>query len=280
MTISKTVAMAAAGLAAGFIFLGTAAAADMPPLPDAIKQKGKLHVGIKCDYPPDGFLDESGKPVGLEVSLAKQIAEYAFGDAENSELMCVTSANRVPALLGGKVDMLVATLGISEDRKKVIDFSDPYTWSASSLLVAKDSNVQSIADLKGKTVVVLKGAWQIPWFEETHPEITLMKLDTVSDALQALAQGRAQAYAHDLAVQIGIAQNNKSVRLLDDRYMIGYRGIGLRKNEEEWRNYVNAALKRILEEKKIPDWVRQYEEPDLVEARIEMWDPSRAPEEK
>lgn len=255
-------------------------AQELPPLPESIEQKGVLSVGVKCDYPPDGYLDTSGNPVGLEVSLAKQIAEYAFGDKESAELMCVTSANRIPALIGGKVDMLIATLGISDERKEVIDFSDPYTWSASSLLVKEDSDIQSVEDLAGKTVVTLKGAWQIPWFEENHPEITLLKLDSVSDSLQALAQGRAAAYAHDLAVQIALDRNNDQVRLLDDRYMIGYRGIGIRQGEDEWKAYINAALERVREDGVISEWVEEYEEPDLVEARIELWDPSKAPAEE
>lgn len=157
----------AIGFTAATFGMAPAHAADMPPLPAAIKEQGVLRVGVRCDYPPDGYYDGSGKPVGVEVEFAKQIAKYAFGDDGKTELVCVTAANRVPTLIGNKVDLLIATLGISDERKQVIDFSEPYTWSASSVIVPKDSAVQKMSELSGQTVIVLKGAWQIPWFERT-----------------------------------------------------------------------------------------------------------------
>ena len=81
-------------------------AQDLPTLPDAIKKQGVLRAGIKCDYPPDGYLDAQGKNQGIEVSLAKQIAAYAFGSPDKVELVCVTAANRIPSLQGGKIDLM------------------------------------------------------------------------------------------------------------------------------------------------------------------------------
>src|SRR5262245_52285039 len=98
-------------------------AQDLPPVPDAIKKQGVLRVGVKCDYPPDGYLDAQGKPQGVEVSLAKQIAAYAFASADKVELTCVTAANRIPSLQGGKIDLIIATLGIRAKREKVLVFS-------------------------------------------------------------------------------------------------------------------------------------------------------------
>src|SRR5262249_57516809 len=110
-------------------------AQHLPPVPETIKKQGLLRVGVKCDYPPDGYLDAQGKPQGVEVSLAKQIAAYAFGSPDKVELTCVTAANRIPSLQGGKIDLIVATLGVSAERAQVIDFSDNYAWRASDLLV-------------------------------------------------------------------------------------------------------------------------------------------------
>src|SRR5262249_17229847 len=54
---------------------------DLPPVPDASKKQGVLRVGVKCDYPPDGYLDAQGKPQGVEVSLALHVAATALKDA-------------------------------------------------------------------------------------------------------------------------------------------------------------------------------------------------------
>ena len=113
------------------------AAQGLPPVPEAIKKQELLRVGVKCDYPPDGYLDAQGKPQGVEVSLARQIATYAFGSSDKIELTCVTAANRIPSLQGGKIDLILATLGVSAERAQVVDFSDNYAWGGSDVLCRK-----------------------------------------------------------------------------------------------------------------------------------------------
>jgi polar amino acid transport system substrate-binding protein len=255
------------------------AAEGLPPLPESVKAKGVIRVGVKCDYPPDGYLDAAGKPIGIEVEMAKQLGVYAFGSADKTELTCVTTANRVPTLQGGKVDLLIATIGVTDERRKVVDFTDYYAWASSSILVRKDSPLKTIQDVKGKKIIFVKGAWQIGWFEKHMPDVKDMRLDTVSDALQALMQGRGDGYAHDLAVQIGIAKKNPNVRMLDGRYQIGYRGAAVRKGEQEWLAYVNAAFKKMRGDNLFDKWIKQYEDPNLLAEKMEMWDPAKAPAE-
>jgi polar amino acid transport system substrate-binding protein len=266
-----------AGFAMALLPIVGAFAQELPPLPEPIKKQGVLRAGVKCDYPPDGFLDAQGKPQGVEVSLAKQIAAYAFGSPEKVELSCVTAANRIPALQGSKVDLLIATLGVSAERAKVVDFSDNYAWGGSDALVRKDSTIKSLKELAGKPVIVMKGAWQIGWFEKNVPTAQLLKLDSISDGLQALLQERADAFAHDLDVLRPIARKNSQVRLVGEIYEMGFRAAGIRKGETEWVQYVNAAIKKAYNDGLMTQWVKQYVEPDLQDAVIDSWDLSKAP---
>lgn len=277
MSIATTLLRAAATAA---ILAGAAAAATaqtMPPLPEAIQKAGVVKAGVKCDYPPDGFIDQTGKPIGVEVSLARQVAAYAFGSADKTELTCVTTANRIPTLVSGKVDLVIATIGVTKERAEVVDFSQNYAWGGSDVLVLKDSPLKGLDDLKGKTIIVIKGAWQIGWFEKNLPEVNMLRLDTVSDGLQALLQGRGVGYAHDLAVIKGLAQKNPRVRRLDELYQLGYRGAAVRKGEKEWLAYVDASIKRARDEGLVVKWIKQYDQPDLVETTIESWDLSKVP---
>ena len=252
-------------------------AQDLPTLPDAIKKQGVLRAGIKCDYPPDGYLDAQGKNQGIEVSLAKQIAAYAFGSPDKVELVCVTAANRIPSLQGGKIDLIVATLGVSDERAQVIDFSNNYAWGGSDILVDKDSPIKSLKEFAGKNVIVMKGAWQIGWFEKNVPTAQLLKLDSISDGLQALLQKRADGFAHDLDVLRPISRKNTQVKLIGEIYQLGYRAIGLRKGEAEWVAYVNAALQKAGKDGLIVQWIRQHVEPDLQQVVIDAWDLSKVP---
>jgi polar amino acid transport system substrate-binding protein len=270
---SKIVLLAVAAVCA----TSGALAGDLPPVPDALKKAGVVRIGIKCDYPPDGFLDNQGKNQGIEVSLARQIASDALGDAAKAELTCVTAANRIPMLVGSKVDMLVATLGITEERARVVDFSEPYAWGGSDVLVPKGSAIKKLADLKGKTVVVMKGAWQIDWFEKNMSDVKLLKLDNVSDGLQALLQKRADGFAHDFAILVGIAKKNPDTDLVGELYQIGFRGIGVRKGDTAMRDYVNASIKKANDDGKIAEWVKQFVEPELVPATIDTWNLAKVP---
>ena len=256
---------------------GPAVAQDLPPLPDAIKKQGMLRAGIKCDYPPDGYLDAQGKNQGIEVSLARQIATYAFGSADKIEMVCVTAANRIPSLQGGKIDLILATLGVSAERAQVIDFSNNYAWGGSDVLVDKDSAVKSLKDFAGKSVIVMKGAWQIGWFEKNVPTAQLLKLDTVSDGLQALLQKRAEGFAHDLDVLRPISRKNTQVKLIGEVYQLGYRAIGISKGESEWLAYVNAALKKAYADGLVTKWIKENVEADVQQLVIDSWDISKAP---
>lgn len=158
-------------------------AADLPPLPKDIKDKGVLKVGVRCDQPPYGFKDASGNYAGIETEMALQIAEWAFGSRDKAELTCVTAENRIPQLTGKKVDLLYATLGVTPERARVVAFSDPYRWDGSDVVVLKESPIKHIAELKGKTVIALKGSNQARWFEEKMPDTESMRLNSTADAL-------------------------------------------------------------------------------------------------
>lgn len=254
-----------------------ASAQDLPPLPEAIKKQGLLKAGVKCDYPPDGYLDAQGKPQGVEVNLAKQIAAYAFGSADKVELTCVTAANRIPSLQGGKVDVVIATLGVSPERAQVIDFSDNYAWGGSDVLVPKDSPVKSLKDLAGKNVIVMKGAWQIGWFEKNSPTTNLLKLDGISDGLQALLQKRADGFAHDQAVLQPIAAKNAEVKLVGEVYQLGFRAAGIRKGEADWVKYVNAAIAKAKKDGLVDKWIKEHVDAGLQQFVIDNWNLAKTP---
>ena len=245
-------------LVALLLLAGQAAAQPMPPLPDAIKQAGILRVGTRCDQPPYGFQDASGTYAGVEVEMAKQIAAYAFGDPAKVEFTCVTAENRIPQLVAKKVDILLATLGITPERARVIDFTDNYNWGAGDLLVLKDSPVTKLDDVKTRTVVMLKGTTQAAWFDANMPDLNTLRLNSISDALQALKQHRAEAMAGDDATLIVIAARDPDLRRVGELYGASGAGVGVRKNEPATLAYMNAALVRMRTESLFLPWIEKW----------------------
>jgi len=233
-------------------------AAELPAVPDDIKEAGQLRAGVRCDQPPYGFQDGSGEFAGVEVEMSRQIALWALGSKDKVTFTCVTAENRVPQLLGRKVDFLIATLGVTPERQRVIDFTTPYRWGASDVVVKKDSPIRKITDLNGKTLATLKGSVQAKWFEDHMPEVKTLRMNSAADALQTFRQARADAYTHDAATLVVVADNDKNARLLNEPFQISDAAIGVRKNEAAWRDYLSAAVARMHEEKLFRVWVQQY----------------------
>lgn len=248
----------AIAFAAGLLAASAQAQTALPPLPDAIKSAGMLKAGVRCDQPPYGFKDETGKFAGIETEMALQIGQWAFGSPDKVELVCVTAENRIPQLNGKKVDLLIATLGVTPERARVVDFSKPYRWGGSDMLVAKDSPIKKLDDASDKTVIMLKGTTQAKWFEDNMPKAGTLRLNTASDALQSLKQGRGDAYTHDAATLVVVAAKDPSLRLVGEPFAVSDAAVGVRKNEPQWLAYIDAALDRMKTEGLFVKWTEKW----------------------
>ncbi|KKX59715.1 transporter substrate-binding domain-containing protein [Pseudomonas putida] len=274
----KKLSMALAFSCMSVATVSTVQAADLPAVPAAIKEAGQLRVGVRCDQPPYGYQDEKGEFAGVEVEMAKQVSLWALGSKDKVSFTCVTAENRVPQLLGRKVDFLIATLGVTPERQRVIDFTKPYRWGASDVVVKKDSTIQKISDLKGKTLATLKGSVQAKWFEDHMPDVQTLRMNSAADALQTFRQGRADAYTHDAATLVVVAANDKDARRLGEPFQISDAAIGVRKNDEQWRDYLSAAVLRMREEHLFRGWVEQFVPKNIQSYYISVFEQAKPAE--
>ncbi len=272
--ISVALAFSCLSLAA----VSTVQAADLPAVPAAIKEAGQLRAGVRCDQPPYGYQDEKGDFAGVEVEMAKQVSLWALGSKDKVSFTCVTAENRVPQLLGRKVDFLIATLGVTPERQRVIDFTTPYRWGASDVVVKKDSAIQKISDLKGKTLATLKGSVQAKWFEDHMPDVQTLRMNSAADALQTFRQGRADAYTHDAATLVVVVDNDKDARRIGEPFQISDAAIGVRKNDEQWRDYLSAAVLRMREEHLFRGWVEQFVPKNIQSYYISVFEQAKPAE--
>ena len=136
-----------------------AAGDALPAQVQAIVDRGVLKVGVKSDVPGFGMQDIlSGEYTGMEIDLAKKIAESMGLSADKVEFTTVTAKTRGQLLDSGDIDLVIATFTIKEDRKLSWNFSTPYYTDAVSLLVKKDSGIATYADLADKVVGVAEGS--------------------------------------------------------------------------------------------------------------------------
>lgn len=262
-------AIVSLGLAAGLASIAFPAFAQaLPPLPKAIKDAGVIRIGVKCDSPPFGSSGPDGKPLGVEVEMAKQIGTAAFGSPDKAELTCVATDARIPSLTTGKIDLILATLGKTPPREQVIDYSDIYYWGSSKIIVPKDSPIQKLADLDGKSILIIKGGSQLKWLKDRIPSIQFVQLNTNADNIQALVQGRGDGYVGDAVTIATLISNYPNLRVLNEDVDLGINGIGMRKNEPELKAFVNAVLRKLKDEKFYTKNVKTFVTDPIVEKEM------------
>jgi polar amino acid transport system substrate-binding protein len=170
------------------------AAAQTPDTLAQIKQRGTIIVGVKNDYKPWGFLDPSGKIVGMEIDLVDDIAKRI---GVKAEMIPVTAANRMEFLTQGRIDLVIATMGDTDARRKVVGMIEPnYYAGATNVLAPKSVNLKKWEDLKGRKVCGVQGAYYNRRVSQLYqPELVIFP--AVPDALNALIGGNCIAFLFD-----------------------------------------------------------------------------------
>jgi polar amino acid transport system substrate-binding protein len=219
--------------------------APLPPLPAQVKSRRRWVIGAKCDYSPFGYIDAQGHNAGYDVEVARQFAELAFGKANRVSFVCVTTPSRIPALQTKRVDIIVSTLTWTKARTEIIDFSIPYYDATGRLAVPRSSSINSIRDLAGKTVVTTRGALYAPWTHLCLPNSKLLEVDSPAAAVLAVKNGQADTFMFDDAYLLGVATQDRDLRLTKDKFLALPWGIGIRKGDAVTKRWVDAALRRL-----------------------------------
>ncbi|KMP13572.1 transporter substrate-binding domain-containing protein [Bacillus paranthracis] len=216
---------------------------------EEIKERGELVVAVFTDKPPFGYVDKDGKNVGFEIDMAKRFAKDLLGDESKVKFVPVEAASRIPYLQSDKVDFVLANMTATDERKKVVDFTNPHLKVAVQVLVKDGSPIQSVKDLEGKKVIVTKGTTADIYLTKNMKNVELIKFDKNTEALQALKDGRADAYAQDNLVLLSWANKNPGFHLLKDKLggddLIA---IAVKKGNKEVHDWVNKELEKLGKE--------------------------------
>ena len=161
---------------------------------DLIQKRGTLIVGVKSDYPPFGMLDANGQLIGFEPDLA---AELAYRLGVQAQLVAVSSTNRLQKLEQGAIDVVIATLGDTPQRRQIATLIEPNYYASGVTVVAPpNARLSSWADLRGKKVCAIQGAY----FNRSMAQRFLLDLQIFNgtrDAKLALRDGRCVAWLYD-----------------------------------------------------------------------------------
>lgn len=161
---------------------------------DEIKESGRIVIGVFSDKAPFGYVDENGAYQGYDVYFAERIAQDLGVEVE---YVSTDPASRVEYVATGKVDIILANFTVTAERAEQVDFALPYMKVMLGVVSPDSALITDVAELKGKTLIVVKGTTAETYFEENHPEVTLQKYDEYADAYNALLDGRGDAFSTD-----------------------------------------------------------------------------------
>jgi polar amino acid transport system substrate-binding protein len=224
---------------------------------DQIAAKGVLVVGTKADYQPFGFRDDSGAIVGFEPDLARDIAD-ALG--VKLELVSVVSTSRIPLLIEGKLDLIIATMNDTPERRKLIDIIEPgYYASGVNVLAPRSLHLHVWQQLRDKPVCTIEGAFYVgAIIDRYQPEVLAFK--TTGEMYDALTREKCRSVVYDDTAIVGQLQSpgwrDYEMPLLS--IMVEPWGMGVRLGE--------ARL-----EKRLSDQVKEWHRRGRIAALEDRW---------
>ena len=246
---SGTASGAGGGLASVYASAPVAAVADLLPgsTMEKIKKRGKLIVAEALDAPLLSQQDPTNPSnvEGFDADLAKMLAIYILGKP-NVEIVPPASETREALLGNGTVDVVFNTYTITPERAAQVDFAGPYFASGLAVAVKADNtDIHGISDLGGKTVIVGANTPAVTEVPKQQPTAKIVSFGTDPEAVQALAQGRGDAYVQDFTLLASDAASNNAIKVVGQPFTSEPYGIGLKHGDTQFKTFVNGWLKKI-----------------------------------
>lgn len=224
---------------------------------EKIKEDGKLVLGTSADWPPYEFhIVEDGVDtiVGFDIEIGKAIAEELGVELVIEDM---SFDGLLPALLKNKIDIIIAGMSPTEERKQSVDFSKVYYKSSQTALIhTKDKDkIKSIKDLTGLKIGVQKGAIQEGIAKEQITDAKLEALSTIPDLVLQLSTNKVDAVVCETPVAQAYAENSKDLAVAEFKFASTSEGtaIAINKGNEELVELINKTLDKLIEEGKIQE---------------------------
>lgn len=216
------------------------------PTAQAIRSRGTLIIGGDENLP---LLSQrnpiTGSTDGFDATLGKMLAKYIIG-RPNVNIVTTTPETREAMLKTGTVDTVIRIYTITAERAQRVAFAGPYLLSGQAIATLKGATgIGDPADLNGKTVLAVAGTTSVTALQQRAPGAKITTFGTAEECVQALEQGKGDAYVHDLTVLAGEAQLDAKLQISGQPFTSEPYGIGLKLGDESFKRFVNDWLRKI-----------------------------------
>ena len=233
------------------------AGAQTPPTLDKIKQSGTMTLAYREASIPFSYLDDKAKPTGFGFEICEKIADRvkaATGRADmQKQYQAVTSANRIPLLQNGTIDIECGSTTNNSERGKQVAFAINYFYTGTRLLVKSSSPIKSLSDLNGKKVVSTTGTTNMLVMRKVsrdqNLDIDLLGAKDHGESALMVQSGRADAFAMDDILLYGIkanAANPAEYAVVGEALQVEPYAIMLRKDDPAFKKLVDDTLAGLI----------------------------------
>lgn len=210
---------------------------------DKVVDNEVLKVAILPDNPPWSVVDKNNEFKGYDVDIAKRLAESLGVELE---IVTAEGANRLPLVESGKVDVVISSFTITDDRAKSIHFTEPYASAGSLPLFKVNNPIESLDDLAGKKVAVARGSTNDAILSEYFPAAEAVRFDSIADAFQALKTDKVDVLLEESPLVYEFSKNNNDMKALDiEPFKPGLIGMAVKKGDFDWLNYLNSFIRNL-----------------------------------
>ncbi|WP_266064828.1 transporter substrate-binding domain-containing protein [Brucella intermedia] len=256
-------------ISSAVLFLSTFSIAAAEEALDTVKKAGKLRIGMDVAVAPYAFKDKEFKETGSDIDVARKIA---LDLGVNPDIVALNSANRVPYLLTNKVDIVISTLAVTDERKKVIDFTRPYSAGLNIVSAPKSLEISSFDDLKGKRVATTGGTTYDKKLTEGAPSSAqVVRFPDESTTMAALTSGQLDIVAQSKSI-LPVLQKQAPDRDFEMKFVLEevVFAIGVRKDSPEMKAWLNNWVSENAKSGFLNETYRKYHELDLPQSILKQ----------
>ena len=224
----------------------------------ACSKRDVLVIGMDATYPPFEFVDEKGQISGVSVEIGRQIGKTA---GKEVEFRNINFDGLITALRTGSIDLVISSMTASEERRKSIDFSEPYVKTGLAILAGKDAPVQSVADLQapGRKVVVRLGTTGESWARQNLPKAEIKALDLDTACVLEVVNGNVDAWVYDqLSIMNYHAKHPEKTRAILAPLREESWAVGLQQGDAARKAFVNETLARMRKDGSFAKLAEQF----------------------
>lgn len=214
-----------------------------------------LVMGTNATFPPYEYVDDNNKIVGIDAEIAQAIADKL---GMKLEIKDMEFDSLIPAVKSDSIDVVLAGMTVTDERKQSVDFSDSYSTGVQVIIVKEGSDIKSADDLKGKKIGVQSGTTGDSYCTTDFGQENVKQFSNGSLAVAALANGQVDCVVIDNEPAKNYVAANTGLKILDTEYITEDYAIAVSKDNPDLLKKINTALKELKEAGKIDEIVGKY----------------------